>query len=212
MTAGTTSIAPYLITARATLGGVAVTAVFAEYRERRRAREERERERDRLTEERVKWLRQERRQSCAALIDAGYQAANLYLEASSRLFEGNDPDGATELWRPLDALRDVISGKVADVELVGSTEVVRASRALQRAFRRTPDLLIHAAHGVKENIERRDELSADLSPRVRSLFGAVHRLVDTTKRDLRIEPDDEEPDAEDKDKDVGPSSGHLTAG
>ena len=72
---------------------------FAEYPERRRAREERERERDRLTEERVKWLRQERRQSYAALIDAGYQAANLYLEASSRLFEGNDPDGATELWR-----------------------------------------------------------------------------------------------------------------
>ena len=44
------------------------------------------------------------------------------------------------------------------------------------------------------------------------LFGAVHRLVDTAKRGLRIEPDDEEPDAEDKDKDVGPSSGHLTAG
>jgi hypothetical protein len=212
MTAGTTSLAPYLITAGATLGGVAITAVFAEYRERRRAWEERERERDRLTEERVKWLRQERRQSYAALIDVGYQAANLYLEASSRLFDRNDPDGAMELWRPLDALRDLISGKVADVELVGSTEVVRAARGLRRAFRRAPDLLIHAAQGVKEDIEPRGELSADLSPRVRSLFGAVHRLVDTAKRDLRIEPDDEEPDAEDQDKAAGPSTEHLSPG
>jgi hypothetical protein len=212
MTAGTTSIAPYLITAGATLGGVAITAAFAEYRERRRAREERERERDRLTEERVKWLRQERRQSYAALIDVGYQGANLYLEASSRLFDRNDPAGAMELWQPLDALRDVISGRVADVELVGSTEVVRAARSLRRAFRRAPDLLIHVAHSAKENNETRDELAADLSPKVRSLFSAVHRLVDTAKRDLRIEPDDEEPDAVDKDMGVVSSTGHLPAG
>lgn len=54
------SITPYLITAGSTLAGVAVTGVLAEYRERRRAREDRERELDRLVEERLKWLRQER--------------------------------------------------------------------------------------------------------------------------------------------------------
>lgn len=209
MTAGT-SIAPYLITAGATLGGVAITAVFAEYRERRRAREERQRERDRLIEERIKWLRQERRQSYAALIDVGYQAANLYLEASSRLFDKKDPDGAMELWEPLDALRDEISGRAADVELVGSTEVVRAARSLRRTFRRAPNLLIYAARGVKKNTEPPDKLSADVSPQVRSLFSAVHRLVDTAKRDLRIEPDDEERDSEDKD--VEPSREQVTAG
>jgi hypothetical protein len=192
--AATTSIAPYVITAGATLAGVAITGVLAEYRERRRSREERQRERDRLNEERVKWLRQERRQSYAALIDVGYQAANLYLEASSRVFDQNDPAGALELWQRLDTLRDLISAKVADVELVGSAEVVSAAHGLRRTFRRAPDLLAHAARELTH--KGRDELSVDLSPRVRAIFEAVHRLVDTAKRDLRIELDDDEPNVQ----------------
>ncbi len=45
-----------MITAGATLGGVLITGLLAEYRERRRSREERQRERDRLAEERWRWL------------------------------------------------------------------------------------------------------------------------------------------------------------
>jgi len=54
--AATAGVAPYLITAGATLGGVLITGLLAEYRERRRSREERQRERDRLAEERWRWL------------------------------------------------------------------------------------------------------------------------------------------------------------
>jgi len=204
--AATTSIAPYLITTGATLGGVAIMGLLAEYRERRRSGEERDRERSRIMEERVKWLRQERRQSYAALIDVGYRASNLYLEASSRIFDRSDPDGAIELWQPLDALRDLMSGKVADVELVGSGEVVKAAHGLRRAFRRAPDLLIRAARGIKEDAGQRDELAEEISPRVRSLFKAVQHLTDIAKRDLRIEPDNTDLDANDNDRDSASTS------
>lgn len=168
------------------------------------SQEERDRERNRLMEDRVKWLRQERRQSYAALIDVGYQAAQLYLEAALRLFDRNDPDGAIELWRPLDTLRDTTSGKVADVELVGSPAVVSAAHGLRRAFRRAPDLLINSARRAKESTEPEED-SVGLSPRVRAIFGAVQHLVETAKRDLRIDYDDADTDAHDQDAAREPS-------
>lgn len=127
------------------------------------------------------------RQSYAGLIDLGYQAANLLLEASSRLFNREDPDSAMELWPLLDRLRDSISARVADVELVGSDEVINAAHRLRRAFRRAPDLLISCAQSLKHGDERREELSAQLSPRVRWMFEAVHRLVEAAKGDLRVD-------------------------
>jgi hypothetical protein len=183
-----TSIAPYLITAGATLAGVAITALFAEYRERRRSREERDRERERTAEERQKWLRQERRQSYASLIDAGYQAASLLLDAASRLFDGAaDPDSALELWRPLDELRDSIAAKVADVELIGSKGVVSAAHGLRRTFRRAPDMLLYCAREIKEDRKGQSDLSSHLP--VRRMFGAVHRLTDESRKDLAVVSD-----------------------
>lgn len=177
---------PYVITAGATLGGVAITGVLAEYRERRRSREERERERDRVIEERLKWLRQERRQSYARLIDVGYEAASLLLEASSRVFDSADPDAARELWPTLDQLRDTIRAKVADVELVGSAAVVDAAYELRSVFRRAPDVLLTCA-SIRDDPGRAEELSSAMAPKVRAMFRVVQRLTEVAKRDLRID-------------------------
>lgn len=87
MAAGGTSLAPYLITASSTLAGVLTILRVSEIRERRRSREERQRERDQVTEERWRWLRQERRQAYAALMHLGFQASATLQEAGSQLHD-----------------------------------------------------------------------------------------------------------------------------
>jgi hypothetical protein len=121
------AIAPYLITAGSTLTGVAITGVLAELRERRKSREDREREQIRRSDADANWIRTERRKSYAALVETGYAAANLYLDAASRLFDRGDPDGAKGLWVELDRTRDELKLRVADVSLLGTPQIVDAS-------------------------------------------------------------------------------------
>ncbi|MER6374855.1 hypothetical protein ABT255_42335 [Streptomyces mirabilis] len=190
MAAGGTSIAPYLITASATLSGVAITAAFAEYRERRRSREERQRERDRVTEERWKWLRQERRQAYAALVHLGFQAAATLLEAASQLHDKGDPKGALELWTRLDELQDAIHAQVADVQLVGSEAVITAAHTLRRSARRTAGLLSQSVDAAKRKKADDDTATDGLSQRIRLLYGATNDLVAAATEDLRVSPGD----------------------
>jgi len=185
MAAGGTSIAPYLITAFATLSGVAITAAFAEYRERRRSREERQRERDRVTEDRWKWLRQERRQAYAALVHLGLQVAHTLLEAAARLHDRDDPEGALELWSRLDELEDAVSAQVADVRLVGSEAVVEAAHALRRSVRRAPSLLKRSVAAFQAGEGNQGEQDGELSEKVRAVYGATDGLVEAATADLR---------------------------
>jgi hypothetical protein len=185
MAAGGTSVAPYLITACATLSGVAITAAFAEYRERRRSREERQRERDRVTEERWKWLRQERRQAYAALVHLGFQAAATLIEAASRLHDQRDPDRALELWPRLDELGDAVAAQVADVRLVGSAAVIEAAHGLRRAVRRAPNALERRVAAYQAGETDSEELSA----RVRAVYRATDSLVEAATADLHVSPD-----------------------
>ncbi|MFH9426227.1 hypothetical protein [Streptomyces sp. NPDC017529] len=186
MATGGTNFAPYLITAFATLAGVAITAAFAEYRERRRSREEQQRERDQTVEERWKWLRQERRQSYAALVHLGFQSAAVLLEAAARLHDRNDSKGALELWSRLDELQDAISAQVADVQLVGSEAVVEAAHGLRRSFRHAPRELKQAVAAFRTGECGDRELDGRLSGRVRTVYRATHALVETATHDLRI--------------------------
>ncbi|MFG5720314.1 hypothetical protein [Streptomyces murinus] len=178
-----------LITASATLLGVGITAGFAEYREQRRSREERQRERDRVTEERWKWLRQERRQAYAALVHLGFQIAATLLEAASRLHDRKDPDGALELWSRLDELEDAIRAQVADVQLVGSEAVLTAAHTLRRSARRTASLLSQSVDAARESQGDNDSGNDGLSQRVRLLYGATNNLVDAATADLRVSLD-----------------------
>ncbi|MGV9243586.1 hypothetical protein [Streptomyces sp. NPDC003710] len=188
MAAGGTSLAPYLITASATLFGVAITLVASEIREKRRSREERQRERDRIAEERWKWLRQERRQAYAALVSLGFQLAATLLEAASRLHDRDDPDGALELWSRLDELQDAIHAQVADVQLVGSEAVLTTAHALRRSARHTASLLSQSIDAAKKNAD--DGAANDgLSQRVRVLYGATNDLVEAATADLRVSVD-----------------------
>lgn len=185
MAAGGTSIAPYLITASATLAGVLITAAFAEYREQRRSREERQREQDRVTEERWKWLRQERRQAYAALVHLGFQIAATLTEAASRLHDRKDPKGALELWTRLDELQDAIHAQVADVQLVGSEAVITAAHTLRRSARRTAGLLSQSVDAAKKRAD--DGTASDgLSQRIRLLYGATNDLVVAATEDLGV--------------------------
>jgi hypothetical protein len=189
MAAGGTSLAPYLITASSTLAGVVITLVVSEIRERRRSREERQRERDRVTEERWKWLRQERRQAYAALVSLGYQAAATLQEAGSRLHDRKDHKGALELWGRLDELRDQIAAQVADVQLVGSEAVITSAQDLRRSFRRAPNALQMAAD-PQAGKSRGDESADQLSERVRAVYRATHHLVEVATADLHVSLDD----------------------
>lgn len=189
MGAGATNFAPYLITACATLAGVAITAAFAEYRERRRSREEQQRERDRIIEERWKWLRQERRQSYAALVHLGFQAAAVLLEAASRLHDRNDKKGALELWTRLDELQDTISAQVADVQLVGSNSVIEAAHGLRRSFRHAPSVLKQSVAASRARKSGSRESTDHLSERVRAVYRATHSLVEAATRDLHMSLD-----------------------
>ncbi|WP_367318800.1 hypothetical protein [Streptomyces sp. HUAS ZL42] len=189
MAAGGTSLAPYLITASATLAGVLITAAFAEFREQRRSREDRQRERDRVTEERWKWLRQERRQAYAALVHLGFQAAATLLEAASRLHDRKDPEGALELWTRLDELEDAIHAQVADVQLVGSEAVLTAAHGLRRSARRTASLLSQSVDAAKKNRLDNGNTNDGLSERIRILYGATNDLVDAATADLRVSPE-----------------------
>ncbi|MGR6975231.1 hypothetical protein ACU639_37620 [Streptomyces cynarae] len=177
MAAGGTSIAPYLITASATLAGVLITAAFAEYREQRRSREERQRERDRVTEERWKWLRQERRQAYAALVNLGFQIAATLLEAASRLHDRKDLKGALELWTRLDELQDAIHAQVADVQLVGSEAVITAAHTLRRSARRTAGLLSRSVDAAKKRADEdtADDGTAETAPNSGSACGTRSR-------------------------------------
>lgn len=181
-----TDLAPYFITAAATLSGVAITGTLAEFRERRRAREDRQRELDRLTEERLKWLRTERRQSYAAFLDIGYQAANMLIEVASRILDGENLEGAAELMVPLDALRDAIRVRVADIELVGSPDVVSAALDVRRAFRRAPNIAATAIAQLSTTDADREGLSAALSSKVREMYTVVQNFVDSAQADLAI--------------------------
>ncbi|MEV7737827.1 hypothetical protein AB0O75_38135 [Streptomyces sp. NPDC088921] len=182
MAAGGTSIAPYLITASATLIGVAITLVAAEIREKRRSREERQRERDRVTEERWKWLRQERRQAYAALVSLGFQTANTLEEGAA---QRHDLDAAVKLETRLDELEDAVYAQVADVQLIGSEAVLTAAYTLRRSVRRTSTLLSRST----EAAGRGETDDGALSEKIRTVYGATHALVDAATADLRVSLD-----------------------
>lgn len=176
-----------LITAGATLSGVAITALLAAGRERRQYREERQRERARVAEERWKWLRAERRQAYAALVNLGFQAATTLVEGQSRQ---DDPDVAAELETRLDELEDAIYAQVADVQLVGSEAVLTAAYALRRSVRRTSTLLGRSIRAAGQD----ETDDGALSEKVRTVYGATHALVEAATDDLRVPPEPSDPE------------------
>jgi hypothetical protein len=171
-----TALAPYFLTAGATLAGVAITGALAELRERRNSREDH-----------ANWLRAERRRSYAAMIETGYVAANLYLEGASRMFDNADLDGAKALWPELDNARDLLRIRATDVDLIGTRSIIEAAHGLRRSFRRAPNLYMNALHRLEAG-EDPSEVSREVSPQIRSLYGLVNDLVEEVRQDLGINP------------------------
>lgn len=145
-----TEIAPLLISSIAALSGVAITAIFAELRERRRASSEERRMERSERQEHFKWLRQERRLLYAALILSLDKAVEQYSKLLDSLLLDNSMarsvDPATEEAILMEDLRGTsreVAKQVFEIQVLGSEEALEAANAASESLEAIISLLRH---------------------------------------------------------------------
>ncbi|WP_157734985.1 hypothetical protein [Pseudofrankia inefficax] len=149
-----TAIAPLIISSAATLSGVSIAGILAEYRERRRTVVEEQRAERQYRQDHHKWLRQERRLLYSAIVLSLEKAADQYSRLLDSLLADsytrtNDPTREQRaLLEDLAVVSREVARQVIEIQVVGSDEAAAAAKAGSDSLDAVTGLLRHMSEAT----------------------------------------------------------------
>lgn len=145
-----TGTASLLISTIATLSGVAITAIFAELRERRRSYLEERRIERSERQDHLKWLRQERRLLYAVLVQSAERSIEQYGSILDGILLDNSLAGNVNphveqrvLMENLFETSREVARCASEVQMIGSADVLGAANAVHESLDAVLSLLRH---------------------------------------------------------------------
>ncbi|MBL7489317.1 hypothetical protein I6A60_35405 [Frankia sp. AgB1.9] len=144
-----TAIAPLIISSAATLAGVSIAGILAEYRERRRTAVDERRAERQNRQDHYKWLRQERRLLYSATVLNLEKAADQYSRLLDDLLADsytrtNDPTREQRaLMEDLTVVSREVARQVIEIQLVGSDLAAAAAKSGSDCLDAVTSLLRH---------------------------------------------------------------------